>query len=142
MPDQNYATHRQYIPWFHFVALPILTINVIVALVQLFRFPGLGTGWQVVVAVALALVAFATRTFATKNQDRVIRLEERLRLERCLPAELKSRIGELSTSQLVALRFCSDAEAPDLVRAALSESAGREDIKKRIKSWRPDFERV
>ena len=80
---------------------------------------------------------------ATTAQDRIIRLEETLRLQRCLPPELRSRIGELSTGQLIGLRFCSDEEVSELTRAVLNgELRGREEIKRRVRSWRPDTLRV
>ncbi|HEY8133949.1 MAG TPA: DUF6526 family protein, partial [Thermoanaerobaculia bacterium] len=88
-------------------------------------------------------LAVATRNMATTAQDRIIRLEETLRLQRCLPADLRGRIGELTPGQLIGLRFCSDEEVAELTRAVLGgELRGREDIKKRIKTWRPDTLRV
>jgi hypothetical protein len=140
---QSYATHRRYIPYFHFFALPILGLNVLVQIYLLIRyFSGLSI-WSVLVASALLCLALATRSMATTAQDRIIRLEETLRLGRCLPADLQGRIGELTPGQLVGLRFCSDEELPELTRAILGgELRGREDIKKRIKTWRPDTLRV
>jgi hypothetical protein len=140
---QTYATHRRFVPYFHFFAAPILGLNVLATLVMLFRHPSLWNGWIVVVAGALAALAWATRSFATGTQDRIIRLEETLRLQRCLPPDMRSRIGELSPSQLIGLRFCSDEELPELTGAVLGgELKGREDIKRRIKNWRPDTLRV
>jgi uncharacterized protein DUF6526 len=91
------------------------------------------------------LVAFAwtVRTMVSTAQNRIIRLEETLRMQRCLPPDLQSRIGELTPSQLIGLRFCADEELPELTRAVLSgELRGREEIKRRIKNWRPDHLRV
>jgi len=141
--SQTYATHRRWVPHFHFFALPILGINVLVQLYMLIRhFSGWGV-WNVLVAAALAALVIATRSMATTAQDRIIRLEETLRLQRCLPADLQGRIGELSTGQLVGLRFCADEELPELCRAVFrGDLRGREDIKKRIKNWRPDTLRV
>ena len=140
---QTYATHRHYVPYFHFFAAPVLGLNVLAALYVLIRHPSLWAVWNIVVAAALAALAWATRAFATGVQDRIIRLEETLRLQRCLPADLRERVGDLTPGQLIGLRFCSDAELPELTRAVLGgELKGREDIKKRIKNWRPDTYRV
>jgi uncharacterized protein DUF6526 len=96
-----------------------------------------------VVAFAVMLLTWIVRFYATKNQDRIIRVEEIIRLSRLLPPEMQSRIAELSTGQLVAMRFCSDEEIPDLTRAILAgEVRGRETIKRRIRNWRPDTQRV
>lgn len=140
---QTYATHRQFVPLFHFVAAPILGLNVIVQILFAFRnFSGWAV-WNVIVAFGLAAFAWTARVMATRAQDRIIRLEETLRMQRCLPADLQSRISELTPSQLIALRFCEDAELPELTRAVLSgDVRGREEIKKRIKNWRPDTLRV
>ena len=140
---QTYPTHRQYVPYFHFFVAPVLGLNVLAMLYVLIRHPSLWAAWSVVVACALAALAWATRAFATRTQDRIIRLEETLRLQRCLPADMRGRIGELTPSQLIGLRFCSDEELPDLTRAVLGgEVKGREEIKRRIKNWRPDTYRV
>jgi hypothetical protein len=140
---QTYATHRRYVPYFHFFAVPILGINVLVQIYVLIRHFSGWSVWNVLVASALLALALATRRMATTAQDRIIRLEETLRLQRCLPADLQGRLGELTTGQLVGLRFCVDEELLELTRAVLGgELRGREDIKKRIKSWRPDTLRV
>jgi hypothetical protein len=140
---QTYATHRRYVPHFHFFALPILGLNVLVQIYVLIRHFSGWSIWNVLVAAALLAFVFATRSMATTAQDRIIRLEETLRLQRCLPADLQGRISELTTGQFVGLRFCADEELPELTRAVLGgELRGREDIKKRIKNWRPDTLRV
>ena len=143
MAAQTYASHRQFIPLYHFVALPILIINAIVQIVVAVRGFSWMAVWSVIVAIALAGLAWEVRGMATRAQDRIIRLEETLRLQRVLPPDLRSRVGELTTSQLIGLRFCDDAEVPELCRAVLNEELkGREDIKRRIKNWRPDTLRV
>jgi hypothetical protein len=138
--DQTFSTHRRYFPLFHFVAVPILTINLVARIVYVYRHPEWRIfWWDVVFAAGLVALAFAARIMALTAQDRLIRLEETIRLQRCLPDDLRARIGELSAGQLIALRFCSDAELPDLTRSVLAEPLHkRNDIKQRIKSWRPD----
>jgi hypothetical protein len=94
-------------------------------------------------AVGMALVALFARVFPLGVQDRLIRLEERLRMEQLLPQDLKVRIPELTTKQLVGLRFASDEELPDLVRRVLTEGiADKNEIKRAIKRWRPDHQRI
>ena len=140
---QTYATHRQYIPLFHFVVFPILGLNVLAQIYTLIRHPSFWGVWNILVAFALVAFAWTVRTMATRAQDRIIRLEETLRMQRLLPRDLQSRIGELTPGQLIGLRFCSDEELPELTRAVLNgEVSGREDIKKRVKNWRPDTLRV
>jgi len=108
----------------------------------LFRNPGIGGAWLLVLSVAFLIHAGRTRSYATHLQDRVIRMEERLRLGAILQEPLRSRIGELTDSQFVGLRFASDAELPALVQRALDEKLSRSDIKKAIVNWRPDYSRV
>ena len=109
-------------------------------LVQLVRVPSVAGLVQLGLVVAVVLAAFYTRVFATKVQVRVIRLEERMRLAELLPADLRPRIGELRTGQLVALRFASAAEIPELVRRVLMEQIrDKASIKKLIRTWRPDY---
>ncbi|MDQ6799891.1 MAG: DUF6526 family protein [Acidobacteriota bacterium] len=140
---QTYATHRRWVPYFHFFALPVLALNVLVQIYYLYRNPSVWTVWGLVVSGALVALPWAIRSMVTTAQDRIIRLEETLRLQRCLPADMRGRIGELTTGQLVSLRFCSDEELPELTRSVLGgELKSREDIKLRIKSWRPDTLRV
>lgn len=141
--SQTYATHRRYHVWFHFIGVPILSINILVKLVQAVRFPSLASAWDVVVAIALVIAIVLARSYALAVQNRVIRIEERARLQRCLPDDLRAGIDELKTSQLVALRFCSDEELPEVTREVLSgELRERNEIKRRIKNWRADWLRV
>lgn len=143
MPEQTYATHRRVHRVFHFVVFPILFINFVVMVVLLARNTTPMAAWNAIVAAALMWLSVIVRGYATRNQDRIIRLEEQVRLSRSLPEDLRARIPELTTGQLVALRFCTDGELPELTRAVLSgDVKGRENIKKRIKTWRPDTLRV
>ncbi len=139
---QTLANHTKYDPGFHFFLLPVLTINVIVIGFELFRHPGVLGTWLFLIAIALLVMAVRMRSYATHLQDRVIRLEERLRLASLLQDPLRSRIGELTDSQLIGLRFASDAELPALVQRALDERLSRSDIKKAVTEWRPDYSRI
>jgi len=139
---QSLANHMKFDPPFHFFVLPVLLVNIFVVAFLFFRLPGLGGAWIVVVSVALMVFAGRTRSFVTHLQDRIIRLEERLRLSSILQEPLRSRINELTDSQLIGLRFASDAELPALVQRALDEKLSRRDIKKAIVEWRPDYARV
>ena len=139
---QSYSNHAKYDPPFHFFVLPIFLINILVVGYLLFRNPGIGGAWLLVLSVAFLLHAGRMRSYVTHLQDRVIRMEERLRLAAVLPEPLRSRIGELTDSQFVGLRFASDAELPALVQRALDEKLSRSDIKKAITDWRPDYSRV
>jgi biopolymer transport protein ExbB/TolQ len=98
---------------------------------------------SLVLVLAVGIVFFYSRTFALAVQDRLIRLEERLRLERILPDSLRARVGDFTTEQLVALRFASDAELPALAQSVLDENKqDREEIKRQIKQWRADHQRA
>jgi Family of unknown function (DUF6526) len=142
-PTQTYATHRRFIPAYHFFAVPVLIINVVVTAIRFVRYPSFITGWGVVVALALAVGMLYLRFMPVRAQDRIIRLEERARLERILPSDLRGRVGELTPSQLVAIRFAPDDEAPELTRRALNgELKTQGDIKRAIRNWRADHLRV
>jgi hypothetical protein len=144
MPDtpQTYANHGRFHPLFHFVLAPILLINLIVSIVWLVRNPGFASVWYLVMAVALFVMGTLVRVNPMKVQDRVIRLEERLRLYALLPESQRARIPELTEDQLVGLRFAPDEELPALAQRAISEHLTRKDIKKAIVNWRPDHWRV
>jgi hypothetical protein len=139
---QTYATHRRFDPAYHLIAFLLLLGALGVAITLLVRQPGLQAIWDLLIALVLLLVFFKAREYPVKAQDRLIRLEERLRMERVLPDSLRSRIPELTEAQLVGLRFAPDAELPALVEATLSEHLDREAIKKRIRDWKPDTFRV
>jgi hypothetical protein len=139
---QSYASHAKIDPPFHFFVLPVLLINILVVAYLLLRYPGIGGAWLLLVSAALLVLAGRLRSWATHLQDRVIRVEERIRLAAILPEPLRSRIAELSDSQIVGLRFASDAELPALFQRAVDEKLSRADIKKAITDWRPDYSRV
>jgi uncharacterized protein DUF6526 len=144
MSEQNLKNHARFVPLYHFFALPILIINFGV---QIYLLIHLGLGFLQVFSVLLAAALFFGivygRLFALSVQDRLIRLEERLRYERVLPEELRWRADELTVSQFVSLRFASDDELPALMRRALDEKlTQRKAIKQLIKTWRPDHLRA
>ena len=148
-PAQTFANHTRFDPLFHFFLVPILTFGLVMSLIHLFRHlrqdstrGNVYSFWLVLLAVALLVWVFKTRLYALKVQDRVIRLEERLRLIELLQEPLRSRIPELTEGQLVGVRFASDAEVPALVERTLNEKLSSKDIKKSIKNWRPDYWRV
>lgn len=135
--------HSKYVPRYHYWTFGLLLVNLIWTIVQLLRAPTVGGIIQIGLVVAIILAAFYARVFALGVQDRVIRLEERMRLAELLPADLRPRIGELRTGQLVALRFASDAELPELVRQVLTEQIrDKKSIKQLIRTWRPDYARI
>jgi hypothetical protein len=141
--DQTLASHRRFIPMWHFFALPVLIINVFVTGVYFGKNPSLTNAWAMAVAIALVIGVFVSRAMPLRAQDRIIRLEERLRLERLLPADLRARMGELTPTQLIGLRFAPDDEVPELARRVLAgELQTRGEIKGAIRNWRSDNLRV
>ena len=139
---QTFANHRRLEPIQHFVVTPVLLITWIATVWHAWKYPSLHSTWVAVATFILLLAALQTRMYALKVQDRLIRLEETLRMQRLLPGDLQGRISELSAKQFVSLRFAADAELADRVREALDEHLDGEAIKKRIQSWRPDTFRV
>ena len=140
---QTYANHARLVPGFHFVAAFLVLVNLVFTVVQIFRRPSPSTVVAALAAVTLLLVWWYERSFAIAVQDRVIRLEMQLRLQRVLPDDLRSRIGEITKGQFVALRFASDAELPALVRKVLDEKiTDQKQIKMAVKDWQPDYWRA
>jgi len=139
---QTFATHRRLEPIQHFRVTPVLLKPRIPPVRHSWKYPHPHSTLGGVTAFALLLAALQTRMYALKVQDRVIRLEESLRMQRLLPADLVGRIGELGPKQFVGLRFAADAELADRVREALDQNLDGEAIKKRIQSWRADTFRV
>ena len=140
---QTYANHKRVNPLFHLFVSPILIANVAIRLASAIKEPSFDSIWATVVAVALYGLAFSARHMALILQNRLISHEERLRLARVLPEDLRARIPELRLGQLIALRFASDAEVPDLARRCLAgEFATSDAIKRAITNWKPDTLRV
>ena len=146
---QTYANHTRFDPLFHFFLLPVFVLGLILSLIHFFYHlresdmrDNIHSFLLIVLAVALITLVLKVRLYALKLQDRIIRLEERLRLTQLLSEPLRSRIPELTEGQLCGLRFASDGEVPKLVERALNEKLTRKDIKKSIQNWRPDYWRV
>jgi hypothetical protein len=139
---QTYANHRKVIPLYHFVTFAILLLNIYWTGKGVIEAPSMNSAVPLLLALALLVLFFALRTFPLVVQDRLIRLEMRLRLGQILPADLKPRAGELSVRQLAALRFASDSEMAELVRKVLDEKIeSAETIKRSIRDWQPDYMR-
>jgi hypothetical protein len=139
---QNFSHHTRLDPFFHFFVLPVFAITLIATIVHIVYRPSLHSAWLIVLTIAAIVAIFKIRLYALKVQDRVIRLEERLRLATLLDPALRPRIPELTEAQLVALRFASDAELPALAARALNQHLPPLEIKKAIQNWRPDYWRV
>ncbi len=141
--NQSFENHSRIVTGYHRIAFLIFALNVIWSLYRLVRAFSIETAMNALVAIGLVLLFFYARIFALTVQDRVIRLEMQLRLAQLLPVELRLRIHEFTVGQLVALRFASDEELPELARRVLDERlSNRKAIKKMIQSWRPDFLRA
>ena len=142
-PVQNYKKHTRWLPAFHFFVMPVLLINLGNSIRHFALDMTRHDAFQVVFAAALLMLALLSRIQAVTVQDRVIRLEMRLRLRGLLPPDLQPSINDLTHRQLVALRFASDAEMADLVRDVLAgKLATPKDIKLRVKSWQADWLRA
>jgi hypothetical protein len=146
---QTYANHTRFDPPFHFFLAPVFVLGLILSLIHFFYHlresdmrDNIHSFLLIVLAVALITLLLKVRLYSLKVQDRIIRLEERLRLTQLLSEPLRSRIPELTEDQLIGLRFASDAEVPKLVERSLSEKLKRKDIKQSIQNWRPDYWRV
>jgi hypothetical protein len=145
--QQNLQNHAKLDPPFHFFLAPVALIILVAAVMKAIHngFDGdhivysieliLGGLWAIV-------LTFKVRLYSLKVQDRVIRLEERLRMQELLSEKLKSRVYELTEQQLIALRFASDGEIPTLVEKTLGGNLKPKEIKQAIQSWRPDYWRV
>ena len=140
---QSYKKHARLLPPFHFFVLPVLLVNFVNSLRHLWQDPTQHFGFEAVVAAALLMLAFLSRVQALTVQDRVIRLEMRLRLRGILPPDLQPNIEQLTHRQMVALRFASDGEMVELVRDVVAgKLPTSKDIKMRIKNWQGDWLRA
>ena len=142
-PPQSYANHQKFVPGFHYVALPILMINLIYSGYVAATSFSVDSVISLLVALALVMIGLFARLFALGAQDRVIRLEERMRLHELLPPDQGGVIDNLTTEQLIALRFASDGEVGALVTTVTAEGIqDRKEIKKRVTNWRADHQRL
>lgn len=140
---QTYANHVRFHPPFHFFLMPATLVLLILTIVNVVRHSDLLEAWiLLLIGVITPVAVLLIRINPLRVQDRVIRLEERQRLESLLNEPLKSRIGDLSESQLVALRFASDGEVAGLIEEALKSKMAGAAIKKSIVTWRADVFRV
>ena len=143
---QSFKNHTRFDPPFHFFLIQILLLNFILSIYLVFHDrPAISKLhlWWIVMAFTLIFFALLMRRYALKDQDRIIRLEERLRIAALLPAaEAASATQSLTLRQLVALRFASDFELPTLIRRTLTENLAPADIKKSITTWRADDDRI
>ncbi len=142
---QSYKNHTMIDPLHHLIITPLTLLNLAfsgVIYAHHHRAHPHLTAWWIVVSILIVLIAAKSRYYALRLQDRLIRLEERLRLTALLPSAEHSSISALSTGQLIALRFASDRELPALSRRALAENLAPKQIKQAIQDWRPDDQRV
>jgi len=139
---QSLKNHAKFDPAFHFFLTFVLFVNLVVAIVQLVHRPGFMTTWFVVMSVVAFVALFKLRLYPLKVQDRVIRLEERLRLQSLTPLEWHAQIYRLSEDQLIGLRFAGDDEVVELAKQTLEHNWNRKQIKERIRNWRADYWRV
>ena len=143
MEPQNFANHTRWHPPFHFFILPVMIINFFWSVVVFIKVPDWNSGWWIVVSLALLLLTFFVRTNALKVQDRIIRLEERLRYQQLLSPALTALTAALTPSQICALRFAGDDELAELLNQVVAGQFRRpKDIKLAIKNWRADTFRV
>lgn len=141
--QQSYESHRRWLPIHHFFVQPVLISNFFIQFWRLVQNPTFDTGWMALLSLTLVALAVAARVMALTAQNRVIRLEERLRLARLMPAEDQVGINDLAMRHLVGLRFADDSEVVELARRCLNgELQTANDVKKSVKMWRPDFLRV
>ena len=140
---QNFSNHRRFFPLFHFTAVPLVLLYLAYSVYVLVRAPSLATAAPVVLGASLLCTQLASRLMALSVQNRVIRLEMQLRLERLLGPAGREAFDALTVGQLIALRFASDAELPALVqRVRSNELATSRSVKQAIREWRADFLRA
>jgi hypothetical protein len=139
---QNLKNHARFDPAYHFLLFAVYLLNLIYAGFHLYRQPSLSSGWYLVLSLLAVVPLLKLRTYPLKVQDRVIRLEERLRLQTLAPQEWRTQLHRLNEDQLIAIRFAADDEVVELATQALEQNLTRKQIKERIRNWRPDNWRV
>ncbi len=141
--QQTYANHVRWYPLVHFVIFPLLTILLIWSIVNLVMAPSAANLWNLLMIVGVVLLSFAARLQALKAQDRLIRLEEKLRYRELLGSDLCAKADGLRTGQIIALRFASDGELGEILERVLTgELKSSKEIKTAIRQWRGDYLRV
>jgi hypothetical protein len=139
---QDFKHHGRFDPPYHMVTTAVLVVNLGIAITYVIQHRTMFAAWLVILSIAVFIPFAKLRAYPLKVQDRVIRLEERLRLQALAPAEWHAQIYRLTEDQLIGLRFASDDEVVALAKQALEENLTRKQIKERIKNWRPDNWRV
>jgi hypothetical protein len=139
---QNLKNHARFDPLFHFFLFAVYLTNIVYASFHLHRQPSLSSGWYLVLSIVVIVPILKLRSYPLKVQDRVIRLEERLRLQALAPAEWRHQVYRLTESQLIALRFAADDEVVELAKQTLEHNLTRKQIKERIRTWRADEWRI
>jgi len=142
---QNYKNHGRFHPTFHFFLLPIMLLNFAASItycVHHYAQHRHMAPWYIVMSVALFVLTGTTRGYALKAQDRIIRLEERLRITSLVSESELAELESLTMKQYIALRFASNPELPDLARRAIREKLTAKQIKEAIVAWRPDNDRI
>lgn len=141
--SQSFESHAKMVPLYHYVGTALLVVPTGYfgwTLLEEFSVPGL---MLLLFALGVNVLGVFVRTFPLGVQDRVIRLEERLRMERLLPPDLREQSHAIATDHLIALRFADDDELTDLVRRVLAgELTDRKSIKRAVKKWRADHQRI
>lgn len=143
--EQSYGNHGRFDPLFHFFLAPLLLLNLILSIIYTVKHYGLHVHlapWWIVMSVVLLLLAERARSYALKVQDRVIRLEEKLRLAQLASSGELAEFDSLTIRQYVGLRFASNPEVVELARRAVREKLTNKQIKQNVKSWRADHDRV
>jgi hypothetical protein len=139
---QSLKNHARLDPAYHILLFATYLLNLVYAGFHVYRQPSLSSGWYVVLSLLAIVPLLKIRTYPLKVQDRVIRLEERLRLQALAPQEWHTQIYRLTEGQLIALRFAADDEVVSLAKEALEKNLNRKQIKERIRSWRADDWRI
>jgi hypothetical protein len=139
---QNLKNHARFDPAYHFLLFAVYLLNLVYAGFHLYRQPSLSSGWYLVLSLLAVVPLLKLRSYPLKVQDRVIRLEERVRLQTLAPQEWRTQLHRLNENQLIALRFAADDEVVELARQAVEQNLTRKQIKERIRNWRPDNWRV
>ena len=140
--SQNLKNHARFDPTYHALIFLVYLANLAFAGFHLYRHHEISAGWYLFLSLFAIVPILKIRLYPLKVQDRIIRMEERLRLQALAPAEWHPQIYKLSEDQLVGLRFASDDEVVELAKLTLEHRLNRKQIKERIKNWRPDHWRV